>query len=226
MKSWVSVSRQVARLTVLGVVALSGSFGAGAAHAEPDPEAACVPSAGFTHCERFSATGADQSFTVPAGVSSVDVRIWGAGGGGSNTAYYLNQRAAGGGGFTTGTLAVTAGNTFTVSAGQGGVVNGTSATYGGGGAGGNTPRRDAQGASGGGLSALWDGPYGSTPLLVAGGGGGISPGSDGQTPYGGAGGGASGTADNQPGISGRGGSQTAGGAAATGAYCSTRRTSI
>jgi hypothetical protein len=31
----------------------------------------------------FAYTGSDQSFTVPAGVTSIDVNIWGAGGGGS-----------------------------------------------------------------------------------------------------------------------------------------------
>ncbi|WP_143569264.1 glycine-rich protein [Streptomyces acidiscabies] len=178
---------------------------------------ACTPSAGFTNCTLLSYTGADQTFTVPTGVSSLNVQLWGAGGGGDNSAYYSGQVGGAGGGYTTGTLAVTAGQSLTVMAGQGGNVNSTATTYGGGGAGGASPvTPGAIGASGGGMSALWNGASFSTPLLIAGGGGGASPGADTQNPKPGGGGGTNGGGDGNTNTSGQGGTQTAGGTA--GAY--------
>ncbi|MFJ2740438.1 DUF11 domain-containing protein [Streptomyces sp. NPDC087440] len=175
----------------------------------------CTPSAGFTNCVRFEHTGADQTFTVPTGVSSLDVRMWGAGGGGADPAYYAGSLAGAGGGFTRGTLAVSTGAVLTVTAGGGGEVSSTIAPYGGGGEGGSTATDKAMGGAGGGMSALWTGSYGGTPLMIAGGGGGASPGSD-PAPYAGAGGGATGGQDGDATKSGRGGTQSAGGAAAAG----------
>ncbi|MFD4535795.1 hypothetical protein, partial [Kitasatospora sp. NPDC058492] len=186
-------------------------------------QASCTPSATNTNCVRFTYSGGDQTFTVPAGVSSVYARVFGAGGAGSPRPYYTGQYGGGGGGYTTGTLAVTPGQRLTVTSGQGGVMNSTSPTYGGGGAGGqgftNAAGASATGGSGGGLSAVWNGTYGTTPLLIAGGGGGSSPGADATTPAAGGGGGTNGGQDNQPAASGRGGTQTAGGAAATQTAC-------
>src|SRR5580698_1410336 len=130
---------------------------------------ACTPTAGFTNCARFTYSGGDQTFTVPSGVTSLDVRMWGAGGGGIDPGYFLNQYSGGGGGYTTGTAAVTPGEVLTVTAGRGGVIKGVAPTYGGGGAGGTGGE---PGDSGGGMSALWDGAFGTDPLLIAGGGGG------------------------------------------------------
>src|SRR5580704_16977637 len=79
----------------------------------------CTPTAGFTNCVQFTYSGADQTFTVPSGVTSLDVRLWGAGGGGIDPAYFTNQYGGGGGGYTTGTVAVTPGQVLTVTAGQG-----------------------------------------------------------------------------------------------------------
>ncbi|MFF1792364.1 hypothetical protein ACFVX9_38615, partial [Kitasatospora sp. NPDC058243] len=186
-------------------------------------QVSCTPSATNTNCVRFTYSGGDQTFTVPAGVSSVYARVFGAGGAGSPRPYYTGQYGGGGGGYTTGTLAVTPGQRLTVTSGQGGVMNSTSPTYGGGGAGGqgftNAAGASATGGSGGGLSAVWNGTYGTTPLLIAGGGGGSSPGADATTPAAGGGGGTNGGQDNQPAASGRGGTQTAGGAAATQTAC-------
>ncbi|MFE2408521.1 hypothetical protein ACFXDE_09275 [Kitasatospora sp. NPDC059408] len=179
---------------------------------------ACTPSSGFTNCTRFTYSGGDQTFTVPAGVSSVYARVFGAGGAGSPRAYYTGQYGGGGGGYTTGTLAVTPGQALTLTVGQGGLMNSTSSTYGGGGAGGQG-KTQASGGSGGGLSAVWNGAYGTNPLLIAGGGGGSSPGADALTPAAGGGGGTNGGQDNQPTASGRGGTQTAGGAGATQTAC-------
>ncbi|MFF3008383.1 hypothetical protein ACFVTF_36940 [Kitasatospora sp. NPDC057940] len=186
-------------------------------------QASCTPSGTNTNCVRFTYSGGDQTFTVPAGVSSVHARVFGAGGAGSPRPYYTGQYGGGGGGYTTGTLAVTPGQRLTVTSGQGGVLNSTSSTYGGGGAGGqgftDASGASATGGSGGGLSAVWNGAYGTTPLLIAGGGGGSSPGADATTPAAGGGGGTNGGQDNQPAASGRGGTQTAGGPAATQTAC-------
>ncbi|PKN54104.1 MAG: hypothetical protein CVU56_28300, partial [Deltaproteobacteria bacterium HGW-Deltaproteobacteria-14] len=95
----------------------------------------------------FDPTGADQSFVVPAGVTSVFVRMWGAAGGAS-AASYPDGGSGGGGGYAAARVAVTPGETLTVVAGAGGAA----VNFGGG---------------GGGRSALL---RGTTPLVVAGGG--------------------------------------------------------
>ncbi|MCX4690423.1 DUF11 domain-containing protein [Kitasatospora purpeofusca] len=184
---------------------------------------ACTPTGSFTNCTRVTYSGGDQTFTVPAGVTAVYARVFGAGGAGSPRAYYTGQYGGGGGGYTTGTLAVTPGQVLTLTAGQGGRLNSTTSTYGGGGAGGQgytaANGSSATGGSGGGMSAVWNGASGTNPLVVAGGGGGSSPGGDATTPAAGGGGGSNGGQDNQPAASGRGGTQTAGGAAATQTAC-------
>ena len=203
-------------------------------------QAICAPDAGFNQCAVFNnTTNADQTFTVPAGISSLSVKLWGAGGGGVDAGYYPNQSGGASGGYTTGALAVTPAQVLTLVVGQGGtygnsVGGSTSSTYGGGGAGGNETgstnvnggNLTPDGSAGGGMSALFlaGGKTVANVRFVAGGGGGGSPGSDlprvGATPAGsppstGEGGGASGGQDAEPVISGRGGSQVAGGAAAT-----------
>lgn len=45
----------------------------------------CLPETGYTQCVRYVATGVEQTFTVPAGVTSVRAKVWGAGGGGSSS---------------------------------------------------------------------------------------------------------------------------------------------
>jgi uncharacterized repeat protein (TIGR01451 family) len=182
-------------------------------------QVACTPTAGFTNCARFTYSGGDQTFTVPSGVTSLDVRMWGAGGGGIDPGYFLNQYSGGGGGYTTGTAAVTPGEVLTVTAGRGGVIKGVAPTYGGGGAGGTGGE---PGDSGGGMSALWDGAFGTDPLLIAGGGGGATNGAptttnthtDPVNVAGGAGGGTTGGTDGTR-NSGTGGTQAGGGLGST-----------
>ncbi|MFJ4091650.1 hypothetical protein ACIPYS_08720 [Kitasatospora sp. NPDC089913] len=190
---------------------------------EQRAQVACTPTGSFTNCARVTYSGADQTFTVPAGVTAVYARVFGAGGAGSPRDYYTGQYGGGGGGYTTGTLAVTPGQSLTLTVGQGGRLNSTASTYGGGGGGGQgfsvSGGAGATGGSGGGMSAVWNGAYGSNPLVIAGGGGGSSPGADATTPAAGGGGGSNGGQDNQPAASGRGGTQTAGGAAATQTAC-------
>ncbi|MDB9709117.1 gliding motility-associated C-terminal domain-containing protein [Salibacteraceae bacterium] len=129
----------------------------------------------------FNYTGTDQTFTVPSGVTSINVLAWGAGGGKGG---YSSSYAGGSGGFSSGTIAVTPGQQLKVVVGQGGIgqgvglfTSGGSATYGGGGYG---TYGDASGASGGGLTGLFLGAASMTfdasgqsrALLIAGGGGG------------------------------------------------------
>ncbi len=78
----------------------------------------------------FSYTGANQTFTVPAGVTSLRVRLWGAGGGGGNA----STVRGGAGGYVYGTLQVTPSQVFTIVVGQGGaqIMTPTKAGVGGG----------------------------------------------------------------------------------------------
>ena len=151
----------------------------------------------------FASTGADQAFTVPASITSVNVKLWGAGGGGGN-------QAASGGGFTTAKVAVTPGETLTVIVGSKGIgrglTNADKTTYGGGGAGGIGGTWGGAG-SGGGRSAL---RRAAIELLTAGGGG-----AGGDVTSTGAGGGLLGL-DGSGTAHGGGGTQSAGGAGGVG----------
>jgi|GEM_PF-6768789 len=143
-----------------------------------------------TGSQTYSSATAGTTFTIPCGVTSINVKMWGGGGGGGWFG------AGGGGGYVSGTYAIPTGTTsLTVVVGDGGATNylvGTqgsvgTAAIGGGGAGlcSGTGGIYCSG-SGGGMSALKNG---STYLLVAGGGGG--GGSDDPSalyPYGGPGG--------------------------------------
>lgn len=116
----------------------------------------------------FSYTGATQTWVVPAGVTSLVVRMWGGAGGGAEP----TNSIGGGAGYTYGALSVTPGETLTIYVAQGGHA---------------APAASGQryGAGGGGSTAIL---RGATLLAEAGGGGG------GQSSRGGAGGGASGQA--------------------------------
>jgi uncharacterized repeat protein (TIGR01451 family) len=172
----------------------------------PPAEAAvaCTPTAGFNNCQDFTYTGANQTFLVPKGVTSVNVNLAGAGSTGRL------------GGRTTGTLAVTGGQTLNVTVGQAGATTPSVGAFGGGGAGGSSNLAGTtHGQGGGGMTALWAGAV-NTPAaarLIAGGAGGTG----GTTTAGGAGGGSSGSAGSGAG-GGGGGTQTSGGA--PGANCS------
>ena len=78
------------------------------------------------------------SFTVPNGMTSVNIFAWGAGGGGQGASISGSRDPAahgGGGGYAEGTLAVTPGQTLTVVVGEGGLgysnLNTASYTHGG-----------------------------------------------------------------------------------------------
>lgn len=213
--------RGAALLLALAAPAFPGMAGPALA-----AQVACTPTAGFSVCWRFTHSGANQTITLPAGITSVQVRLWGAAGGGANSTFYQQQGGGAGGGYALGTLAVTSGQTLVVVAGSGGVPNATTTTFGGGGAGGNSTDPNRRGGSGGGMSAVYLGSVSAANIrMVAGGGGGASPGADAGAAGAGGGGGTTGGQDALPVRSGRGGTQTAGGAAATGtSACSVAQT--
>ncbi len=170
----------------------------------------------------FSYTGGDQSYTVPAGVTSITVKMWGAGGGGGFLGGWTMGFSGGAGGFTQGTIAVTGGQVLTVIVGGGGVGafqynNTTTSSYGGGGSACNAGGTDCRyGGQGGGRSAIRNG---GTELMTAGGGGGGGASRNASiSSYGGAGGGLigeDGNNDQYPYGGGRGGFQTVGGSSCT-----------
>lgn len=129
-------------------------------------------SLGITGPLTLGTTGSDQSFIVPAGVSTISVKLWGGGGGGSRSAY----GRGGGGAFINANMTVTPGETLTVIVGGGGAINaggagnGT-ASYGGGGVGASNTSSGyvMYVGSGGGRSAI---RRGGTELVTAAGGGG------------------------------------------------------
>ena len=113
-------------------------------------QTAAASSANFN--TTFNYTGSDQTFTVPTGVTSIQVTMWGAGGGGSTGA----TATGGAGAYIKGTLTVTPGQTYTVIVGQGGLranAGGSLAIYGGGGPT-STANPVVNDSAGGGRSAL------------------------------------------------------------------------
>jgi hypothetical protein len=131
-----------------------------------------VPSAALADQQDFSATGAEQTFTVPDGVYSITANVLGAAGGG-------NAHSAGGAGAAVqATLSVSPGEQLYVEVGKAGVSgdggwpNGGNGVYGGGGS------SDIRTCS------MSDGTCNSldSRVIVAGGGGGA--GGDGADPFG------------------------------------------
>jgi gliding motility-associated-like protein len=118
----------------------------------------------------YDFNGSDQFYTVPAGVTCLDVRLWGGGGGSADNS---NGGYGGGAAFVGGRLNVTPGQVLTIRVGGGGAAgttggntaNGTSA-YPNGGVG---RRQSRGGGNGGGMSAIF---LSNNPLAIAGAGGG------------------------------------------------------
>ena len=85
----------------------------------PTFQAAHTPHSTYSSgSQTFSYTGSAQTFTVPSGVSSITIKVWGAQGAqGGSGGYYSNSSycsTGGKGGYATGNLSVTAGNTVYV----------------------------------------------------------------------------------------------------------------
>ena len=132
-----------------------------------------IPEPGFNKGIAIKYTGIDQHFTVPAGVTSIKIKAWGAGGGGSS--YNLQNAGGGAGAYVAGNLAVIPATIFSVMVGEGGACDGASdiASYGFGGSF-SSPN---YGGFGGGLSGFFTGIAAvnqnnqARALLLAGGGG-------------------------------------------------------
>lgn len=139
--------------------------------------------------QTFSYTGTTGSFVVPQGVTSLSVKMWGAGGG--NGAWPSNS-TAGAGGYAAGTVSVTPGETLLYiigGGGQGTTGSGGDGGLGGWGGGGYGTKGDASGGGGGGYTGLFSGAiHQQTAIMIAGGGGGAT----GYASPGGGGGGLSG----------------------------------
>ena len=148
----------------------------------------------------YSYTGADQTLTVPTGVTGLEVKLWGAAGGGCGQ----NSLGPGGSGaFISGLLTVTPGQTLKIVVGRGGQTS-TSGTY--------------RGGDGGGYAGIFTTSVSQgNALVIASGGGGSASGATTAGPgYGGAAGyfgGAGGDDSRNTSYStgGKGGTQTAGG---------------
>jgi hypothetical protein len=181
-----------------------------------------------TSCIEFLPTGANQTWTVPAGVDSISVKMWGAaGGGGPNS---LNN-AGGGGGYTEFSLPVIPGDILQIAVGTGGQAaernTGGNGGWPSGGDGGDGNRNELNfgiptdvggGGGGGGKTAIRMAGSINELLAIAGGGGGAA-----FNRSGGAGGGLQAeftSASNPFNVNGFGGSQTEGGAPGNNDICS------
>jgi len=170
--------------------------------------AEAVSAAGTNGSQTFNYTGAQQTLTVPAGVTAVSIEAYGAQGG---TARSGNGNLGGKGGYAKGNLAVTPGQTLYVYVGgQGGGAYNTILEGAGWNGGGHS---NGSGDGGGGASDIRvSGIALSNRVIVAGGGGG-----NGWYSYaGGAGGGLTGaaggnTTNSNAAYGGGGGTQSAGG---------------
>ena len=184
-----------------------------------------ISGGGTITINKFSYTGADQTFTIPSNATAVTIQCWGAGGAtqGHGAISIYTTAYGGGGGFTQATLkSSNAGQILKIIVGEGGKTFNSGAnapaTYGGGG-GQNLGDGNWGSASGGGRSAV---QISSNDIVTAGGGGGGGCNQMSSTNYkygsGGSGGGLiGGNADNTSGSNpgGSGGTQIAGGTVGT-----------
>lgn len=166
-------------------------------------------------------TPGSSNWTVPAGVTEITVRIWGAGGsGGSGTGTGGSSRSGaggGGGGFTTTTIPVSEGQEFTIIVGQGGIPGGVAGATGGSGQSSSITRISPAGswsAAGGGAGQNATTTANGTTVGTGGSGTSFSGGNGaaGVNANGGGGGGGAGTTSN----GGNGSGSTGGTGGATG----------
>jgi hypothetical protein len=156
------------------------------------------------------------------GLSQFIIHLWGAGGGGGTPGGWSFGSEGGGGGYAYGEIrGVPSGSTLILQVGQGGVVNGSSLGFGGGGAANRTGGDNRYGSNGGGYSGVFlNSVTQGNCVLLAGGGGGGGSSRAGTGNYGGAGGGTTGQDGNSPydgktGYRGRGGTQGSAGSTAS-----------
>lgn len=119
------------------------------------------------------------------------VQLWGAGGGGGTVGGWSFGANGGGGGYAYGEVfGLTSGATLILQVGQGGIVNGSQVSYGGGGQANRTGGDNRYGSNGGGYSGLFLGSVSqANSIMIAGGGGGGGSSRAQVGNYGGAGGG-------------------------------------
>lgn len=165
----------------------------------------------------------DGTWVVPAGVTHIFVKMWGAGGGGGAYGGWRQGSNAGGGGYTQGIIPVTAGETMTYRVGQRGYSRwSTNKAYPDGGASSTGGGDNQYVGSGGGSTSIKIPSLSSEFCMFAGGGGGGGSANGYAFNSGGAGGGLQGqpgayTAYNSGGTNfGGGGKQDSGGRAGTG----------
>lgn len=170
----------------------------------------------------YDYSGAQETLVIPAGVTLIHVKMWGAGGGGATS--QAPFAGGGAGGYLEGDISTTPGETINIWVGAGGqpsfIHGGTnpSSAWLYGGVGGNDNDKNYTGASGGGMTVLQR-ATGGVLLAFAGAGGGA--GAQHTSPGGGAGGTSGldgGYYSSLPNTRGRGGTQVAGGAGGTGTY--------
>lgn len=143
------------------------------------------------------------------------VQLWGAGGGGGTPGGWSFGAEGGGGGYVYGELeGLTSGANLILQVGEGGLVNGTRMSYGGGGQANRTGSDNRYGSNGGGYTGLFLGSVTqANAIMIAGGGGGGGSSRAGTGNIGGAGGGTTGQDgvspyDGKPDFRGTGGTQT------------------
>ena len=163
------------------------------------------------------------SWTVPAGVYYIYVKMWGAGGGGGSYGGWRQGSLGGAGGFSCGLVPVVPGESLTfIQGGRGNPNNGATGAYPDGGAASTGGGDSRYAAAGGGSSRLLvPSIHATIYTMIAGGGGGGGAVNGYACNSGGAGGGLIGqtgrisqyTGSDHP---GKGGTQSAGGAAGTG----------
>ena len=125
----------------------------------------------------YGYTGYDQTYTVPTGVTSITVKIWGAGGGAAQYKSPYPTSSGGAGGFVSGTITVQPSQILTLIVGQGGMsgttfasnIPATSYNYGGGSYPYAVSQSSAYGGAGGGRSEI---QLNGQIIATAGGGGG------------------------------------------------------
>jgi hypothetical protein len=170
----------------------------------------------------FPYTGSNQTFTVPAGVNWIYVKLWGAGGGAGRAGGWSYGADGGGGGHVRGLFPVTPSSTILVVVGRGGtLVNGTTQGYGGGGTNGSASDNSYGGHGGGYCGVFVTSASQANALAIAGGGGGGGSSRAWFGNLGGAGGGLVGQRGMSPydakfTAGGNAGTQSAGGAATSG----------
>ena len=146
-------------------------------------------------------TAGTTTYVVPAGVSSITIKSWGAGGAGGGSSSDRAGGAGGGGGYVASTLTVTAGEVLTIYVGGGGKGGRYTA-----------PDVGGDGGGGGGYSGIF---RSSTPLVIAAGGGGGGGGNGDSSNAGRAAGSAGGAGGGTSGVAGSGNGSTTGGGAGT-----------